>query len=341
MVRKHVELSPSKIVIRYLADADLYPAMPFAQKFATTPERRRIYKMLVTRKDTQPLVISNEGHPIAFVLAKRDRKHANVLAMEELMLGTLDKTMAGRIADFLTVDYLVCTFQDFEQAELFGNVYGLVGYQCDMTHPDLRKGLPLSKIGDHPTEPLRFSMISPNQFDIYPSELLVSMTKLGLAGMHEELYHDEMNVYGRVFEQSEDNGLYKWFKRQLKDNRKRHAVVWHRTDRKIVGLVSLETVDPFSGKDVVVRGLSIAPEYRGYGYGKLLLRYAMSHLDVRATNVTVDILHGNIASRKIFEGTGYFNVTQVDRGSPRLVNGYYKRTNAAGNEYFLNEEIPA
>ena len=137
MVRKHVEMSPSNVTISYLSDGDLYPAMPFAIKFATTPERHRIYKELVVRRDSQPLVISSEGHPIAFVLVKCERKHAVVLAMEELMLGTLDRTLSGRIADFLTVDYLVCTFQDFGQAELFGNVYGLVGYKCDMSHPDV------------------------------------------------------------------------------------------------------------------------------------------------------------------------------------------------------------
>ena len=341
MVRKHIELSPTNVTIHYLSDGDLFPAMPFARKFATTPERRRIYKELVVRRDAQPLVISSEGHPIAFMLVKRERKHATVLAMEELMLGTLDRTLSGRVADFLTVDYLVCTFQDFEQAELFGNVYGLVGYKCDLSHPAVYKGLDLDRLGNHPDEPLRFSMVTPNQFDIYPAELLKSMTKLGLAGMHEELYHDEMNVYGQVFEQSEDNGLYKWFKRQLKDNRKRHAVVWHVTDRKIVGMVSLETQDPFTGKAVVIRGLSIAPEYRGRGYGKLILRYAMSHLDARAIDVTVDIFHGNEACRKIFEGMGCFQITQVDRGSPRLVNGYYKRTGAACVEYFLGERVPA
>ena len=104
MVPKHVEMSPSNVTIRYLSDGDLYPAMPFAIKFATAPERRRIYKELVVRRDSQPLVISSEGHPIAFVLVKRERKHAVVLAMEELMLGTLDRTLSGRIADFLGME---------------------------------------------------------------------------------------------------------------------------------------------------------------------------------------------------------------------------------------------
>lgn len=336
MVRRYIDKPQSKIVIRYLSDADLHVTMPFAVKFVTTPERRRIYKELIARRDTQPLVVSSEGHPIAFLLVKRARKHATVLVMEELMVGTFDKILAGRIADFLTVDYLVCSFQDFEEAETFGTAYGLVGYKCDVTHPDIFKGIGLDKMGNHPTEPLRFSTITSNMFDTYPKELLRSMTRLGVAGIYEELHYDTMDIYGIPLEGAVESELYRWFKRRLMESRKQHAVVWHVDDRKIVGMVSFETQNPFTGKEVVIRGLTIAPEYRNRGYGKLLLRYAMLHVDARATDITVDILHANIASRRIFEGTGYFNVTQVDRGTPRLINGYYKRSISDTEAYFID-----
>jgi ribosomal protein S18 acetylase RimI-like enzyme len=341
MVRKHEEVMPEGLEIRYVSVADLKQGMPFQQKFAFTPERRTALRRLMEHKGLQHIVVALQGHPIAYLAVEQVRFHAYITVFEETMPGTIDNPMFGRIADFLAVEWLINSVSSSEGAfDAWGERDGQRCYSATTECPDFRRGIPLDANGVHTPTGLKFVYLTRPIRDELDIEQRRELMPLILQGIRDEAGHDELVVHLRTMLAQSGGELENVVKKTFRDARFCTALIYDSEGMKIVGQMFLRNNDPFNGKEYLVNGMVIAKEYRGLGYGRMLLDFAMANLDSRCRILKAEVFSSNIVSRSLFEKHPAFSFVSRERAQSRLVNGYYRRTGSTGIQHYFSEQVP-
>ena len=341
MVRKHEEIMPEGLEIRYLSVVDLKQGMPFQQKFAFTPQRRAAVRKLMEQKALQHIVVSLQGHPIAYLAVEQVRFHAYIFIFEETMPGTIDNTMFGRIADFLAVEWLINKVTSNNGAfDAWGERDGMRTHRADSDSPHFRRGIPLDVNGVHLETGLKFVYHNRPIRDVMNAEERRALMPLILEGIRDEAGYDQLAVHMRTILAQSGGELENAVKKVFRDARFSTALIYDSEGMKIVGAMFLRNNDPFCGKEYLVNGMVIAKEYRGLGYGRMLLDFAMAQLDSRCKQLTAEMFTTNLASRSLFEKHPAFSFVSRERAQSRLVNGYYRRTGTTGAQHFYSEQVP-
>ena len=342
MVRKHEEIIPEGLEIRYLSVTDLKQGMPFQQKFAFTPQRRAALRNVLEHKGLQNIIVSLQGHPIAFLSVGQVRFHAYIHVFEETMPGTIDNAMFGRIADFLAVEWMIKTiWNDDPKFDAWGERDGMRSYQANLPAPEERPAFPLTANGVHTKTGLKFVYLNRSIRDSFELEQRRELMTLVADSIREEASFDQLNVHMRTLLAQSGGEVENAVKKTFRDSRICTALVYDSEGMKIVGAMFLRNVDPFSGKEYLVNGMFIAKEYRDLGYGRMLLDFALANVDSRCRELKAEVISGNIPSRSLFEKHPAFSFVSRERAQSRLVNGYYRRTGSSGAVHFHSEMVPA
>ena len=340
MVRKHEEVTPEGLEIRYVSVADLKQGMPFQQKFAFTPERRQAVRRLMEHKALQHIVVSLQGHPIAYLAIEQIRFHAYITVFEETMPGTVDNAMFGRIADFLAVEWLINNVGSDQAFDAWGERDGQRCYKATAESSDFRRGVALDPNGMHIPTGLKFVYHTRPIRDVMDIDQRRELMPLVLEGMRDEAGHDALHVGLRTLLASAGGELENVVKKVFRDARFCTALIYDSEGMKVVGLMFLRNNDPFNGKEYSINGMVIAKEYRGLGYGRMLLDFAMANLDSRCRVLKAEAYTTNLASRSLFEKHPAFSFVSRERAQSRLVNGYYRRTGTNGAQHYFSEQVP-
>lgn len=341
MVRKHVELAPDGLEIRYLSANDLKQGMPFQQKFAFTPQRRAALRNVLEHKGLQHVVISLQGHPVAFLIVEQIRFHAYITIFEETMLGTIDNAMFGRVADFLAVEWLINTVKSDDKAfDAWGERDGHRMYIANAEHASFRRGIPLDANGVHVKTGLKFVYLNRPVRDELDIDQRRELAELVATGIRDEASYDQLGIHMRTLLVQSGGEVENAVKKAFRDARFCTALIYDSEGMKVVGAMFLRNSDPFNGKEYLVNGMVIAKEYRGLGYGRMLLDFAMASLDSRCRELKAEVFTSNLASRTMFEKHPAFSFVSRERAQSRLVNGYYRRTGTNALTHFHSELVP-
>lgn len=342
MVRKHEEIIPEGLEIRYLSLVDLKQGMPFQQKFAFTPERRAALRSVLEHRGLQHVVVSLQGHPIAFLCVEQVRFHAYIHIFEETMVGAVDKAMFGRIADFLAVEWLINKIKSDDPVfDAWGERDGHRAYRATVLPAEERKPFPLTAEGIDVKTGLKFVYHNRAIRDVMELEERRALTAFITEGIREEASYDQLNIHMRTLLSQSGGEVENAVKKAFRDSRICTALIYDTEGMKLVGQMFLRNTDPFSGKEYLVNGMLIAKEYRGLGYGRMLLDFAMANVDSRCRELNAEVFSSNTASRSLFENHPAFSFVSRERAQSRLVNGYYRRTGSSGAVHFHSEMVPA
>ena len=340
MVRKHEEIMPEGLEIRYVSVVDLKQSMPFQQKFAFTPERRQAVRRLMEHKALQHIVVSLQGHPIAYLAVEQIRFHAYIFVFEETMPGTVDNAMFGRIADFLAVEWLINSVGADQAFDAWGERDGQRYFSASSESPEFRRGILLDANGVHIPTGLKFVYHTRPIRDVMDVEQRRELMSLIMEGIRDEAGHDALCVGLRTMLAGAGGELENVVKKAFRDGRLCSALIYDSEGMKAVGHMFLRNNDPFNGKEYRINGMVIAKGYRGLGYGRMLLDFAMANLDSRCRQLKAEVYTSNQASRSLFEKHPAFSFLSRERAQSRLVNGYYRRTGTNGAQHYFSEQVP-
>jgi len=336
MVKKHVESTTGAVVLRYLAYADLKKGSSLREKFSLSQEQCVAYKRAVDHPTCRTLLVEIGGEPVAVILISRSGNQAIIHALQERIKGVLTDTMYGRIADFLSVDWMIAHFDTEDEGKDFGQRWGRRHYCGDLTSAGGRTPLVLDSKGMH-ISGLRFLDLSREDLRKLDEKLVLQVRELCEDEMHNDARLDQVGnlPYGAS---DEYHGPSSGINSRLNNSRVRHFVVYDPSNRQIAGVASVENINPECSKHHRFLGLTVAPEYQNGGIGRLLLQFSMSRISRLATDVNIGIHDTNLRMRDLIERHGAFKLDYVERGACRLINGYYKRSIKATEEFLIPVE---
>lgn len=336
MVKKLVESTTGAVALRYLSYMDLKKGSSLREKFSLSQEQCVAYKRAVDHPTYRTLLVSIGNEPVAVILISRKGNQAIIHALQERIKDSLTDTVYGRIADFLSVDWVIAHFDTEDEGKEFGQRWGRRHYRGDLMSPIGRKPLVLDSKGMH-ISGMRFLDLSREDLRKLDEKLVEQVRDLCETEMHNDARLDQVGnlPYGAS---DEYHGPSSGINSRLNNSRVRHFVIYDPSNRQIAGVASVENINPECSKHHRFLGLTVAPDYQKNGLGRLLLQFAMSRICRLATDVSIGLHDTNTRLRELIERHGAFKQEYVERGACRLINGYYKRSSNATEEFLIPVE---